>query len=106
MSGDRGTAGVAIDRLAVGECAGKTHAARLAMVMVEQFCATMKLGRIEIFDIGDTFCAAHGGQQLAFWNTHRDERGFATMHIYDMATGGALAPSGGTSRTCVVHDPG
>jgi hypothetical protein len=23
---------------------------------------------------------AHGGQQLAFWNAHHDERGFAPMH--------------------------
>ena len=31
----------------------------------------------EILDIDDTFCAAHGGQQLAFWNAHHDERGLA-----------------------------
>jgi hypothetical protein len=35
-----------------------------------------------ILDIDDTFCAAHGGQQLAFWNAHHNERGFASMHIY------------------------
>jgi hypothetical protein len=29
----------------------------------------------------ESFCAAHGGQQLAFWNAHHDERGFAPMHI-------------------------
>src|SRR5215471_5244594 len=29
---------------------------------------------------------AHGGQQLAFWNAHHDERGFASMHIYDVAS--------------------
>jgi hypothetical protein len=33
-------------------------------------------GKLEILDIDDTFCAAHGGQQLAFWNAHHDERGF------------------------------
>jgi hypothetical protein len=31
---------------------------------------------MEILDIDDTFCAAHGGQQLAFWNAREDERGF------------------------------
>jgi hypothetical protein len=35
-----------------------------------------------MFDIDDSFCAAHGGQQLAFWNAHHDERGFANMHTY------------------------
>jgi hypothetical protein len=39
-------------------------------------------GTLEILDIDDTFCAAHGAQQLAFWNAHHDERGFASMHIY------------------------
>ena len=29
---------------------------------------------------------AHGGHQLAFWNAHHDERGFASMHIYDVAS--------------------
>jgi hypothetical protein len=37
---------------------------------------------MEMFEIDDTFCVAHGGQQLAFWNAHHDERGFAPMHIY------------------------
>jgi hypothetical protein len=41
----------------------------------------------EILDIDDTFCAAHGSQQLAFWNAHHDERGFAPMHIYHIASG-------------------
>jgi hypothetical protein len=29
---------------------------------------------LELLDIDDTFCAAHGAQQLAFWNAHHDER--------------------------------
>jgi hypothetical protein len=28
-----------------------------------------------MFDIDDTFCVAHGGQQLAFWNAHHDDDG-------------------------------
>jgi hypothetical protein len=28
-----------------------------------------------------------GGQQLAFWNAHHDERGSAPMHIYHVASG-------------------
>ncbi len=69
----------------------KTDAARLGVAMIDQFCATVKPGRIEIFDIDDTFCAAHGGQQLAFWNAHHDERGFASMHIYHVASGAPVA---------------
>jgi hypothetical protein len=60
----------------------KTDAARAALAMVDQFCASVTPGEVEMFDIDDSFCAAHGGQQLAFWNAHHDERGFANMHIY------------------------
>jgi hypothetical protein len=89
----------------------KTDAARLAVAMVDQFCATVKPGRVEIFDIDDTFCAAHGYQQLAFWNAHHDERGFATMHIYHVASGAPVAtilrpartPKGTEVRTVIRH---
>jgi hypothetical protein len=64
----------------------KTEAARLCAALLDQFGATVKPRRMEIFDIDDTFCAAHGGQQLAFWNAHHDERGFASMHIYHVAS--------------------
>ena len=64
----------------------KTEAARLSAALLDQFGETVKPGRMEILDIDDTFCAAHGGQQLAFWNAHHDERGFASMHIYHVAS--------------------
>ena len=64
----------------------KTEAARLSAALLGQFGETVKPGRMEILDIDDTFCAAHGGQQLAFWNAHHDERGFASMHIYHVAS--------------------
>src|SRR5262245_4460874 len=64
----------------------KTEAARLTGALVDQFCCSVKPGKEEILDIDDTFCAAHGGQQLAFWNAHHDERGFASMHIYHVAS--------------------
>ena len=71
----------------------------------------MKPGRLEILDIDDTFCAAHGGQQLAFWNAHHDERGFASMHIYHVASGTpvvailrpARTPKGTEVRTVIKH---
>jgi hypothetical protein len=89
----------------------KTDAARVALAMVDQFCATVMPGKVEMFDIDDTFVAAHGGQQLAFWNAHHDERGFATMHIYHVGTGAPVAmilrpartPKGTEVRTVIKH---
>src|SRR5437667_5597925 len=72
---------------------------------------TVTPGRLEILDIDDTFCAAHGGQQLAFWNAHHDERGFASMHIYHVASSTPVAvilrpartPKGTEVRTVIKH---
>ena len=89
----------------------KIEAARLGVALLDQFGVTVKPGRLEIIDIDDTFCAAHGGQQLAFWNAHHDERGFASMHIYHVASGTpvvtilrpARTPKGTEVRTVVKH---
>jgi hypothetical protein len=64
----------------------RTEAARLTAALVDQAGTTVTPGKLEILDIDDTFCAAHGGQQLAFWNAHHNERGFASMHIYHVAS--------------------
>jgi hypothetical protein len=71
----------------------------------------VKPGKLEILDIDDTFCAAHGTQQLAFWNAHHDERGFASMHIYHVTSGtpvvailrAARTPKGTEVRTVIKH---
>jgi hypothetical protein len=89
----------------------KTEAARLSLAMVDQFCETVTPGKVEMFDIDDTFVAAHGGQQLAFWNAHHDERGFATMHVYHVGSGAPVAmilrpartPKGTEVRTVIKH---
>jgi Transposase DDE domain group 1 len=89
----------------------KSEAARLCAALIDQVGATVKAGRQEILDIDDTFCAAHGGQQLAFWNAHHDERGFASMHIYHVASGAPVAailrpartPKGTEVRTVIKH---
>ena len=89
----------------------KTEAAQLAAALLDQFGTTVKPGKQEILDIDDTFCAAHGGQQLAFWNAHHDERGFASMHIYHVASGTPVAtilrpartPKGTEVRTVIKH---
>ena len=69
----------------------KTEAARLSAALLDQFGTSVKPGKLEVLDIDDTFCATHGGQQLAFWNAHHDERGFASMHIYHVASGRPVA---------------
>jgi hypothetical protein len=69
----------------------KTQAARLAAALIDQAGATVRPGKQAVLDIDDTFCTAHGGQQLAFWNAHHDERGFAPMHIYHVASGTPVA---------------
>src|SRR6266446_1811341 len=97
-------------KVAVGRCP-ETEAARLAAALLDQFGTTVKPGKQELLDIDDTFCAAHGGQQLAFWNAHHDERGFASMHIYHVASGTPLAtilrptrtPKGTEVRTVIKH---
>src|SRR3974390_1681364 len=89
----------------------KTEAARLCAALIDQFGPTVRPGKLEILDIDDTFCAAHGGQQLAFWNAHHDERGFAPMHIYHVACGtpvvailrAARTPKGTEGRTVIKH---
>jgi hypothetical protein len=89
----------------------KTEAARLAAALLDQFATTVTPGQLEILDIDDTFCAAHGGQQLAFWNAHHDERGFASMHIYHVTSGTPVAtilrpgrtPKGTEVRTVIKH---
>ena len=89
----------------------KTEAARLSAALVDQAGTAVRPGKQEILDIDDTFCAAHGGQQLAFWNAHHDERGFASMHIYHVASGTpvvtilrpARTPKGSEVRTVIKH---
>ena len=89
----------------------KTEAARVTGALVDQFTASVRPGGEEILDIDDTFCAAHGGQQMTFWNAHEDERGFAPMHIYHVASGTpvvailrpARTPKGTEVRTVVKH---
>ena len=82
----------------------KTEAARLAAALVDQAGTTVKLGKQAILDIDDTFCAAHGGQQLAFWNAHHDERGFASMHIYHVTNGTPVAAILRPVRTPAKHN--
>ena len=86
-------------------------AGRLSAALVDQFTARITPAHRDIFDIDDTFDAVHGGQQLAFWNAHHDERGFAPMHVYHAGTGLPVAailrpaktPNGREVRTVIKH---
>ena len=88
----------------------KTEAGRLSAALLDQFGTTVKPGKLEVLDIDDTFCGAHGAQ-LALWNVHHDERGFASMHIYHVASGTPVAailrpartPKGSEVRTVIKH---
>ena len=89
----------------------KVDAAKLAGALVDQFTARVTPAHRDILDIDDTFNAAYGGQQLAFWNALHDERGFAPMHVYHAGTclpvatilRPAKTPSGREVRTVVKH---
>ena len=89
----------------------KQDAARLAQALVDQFTACVTPAHRDIFDIDDTFDAAHGGQQMTFWNGHHYERGFAPMHVYHAGTGlpvaavlrSAKTPNGREVRTVIKH---
>lgn len=89
----------------------KIDAAKLAGALVDQFTAHVTPAHRDIFDIDDTFNAAYGGQQLAFWNAHHDERGFAPMHVYHAGSGLPVAtilrpaktPGGREVRTVIKH---
>jgi hypothetical protein len=89
----------------------KRDAAKLAGALVDHFAARVTPGHRDILDIDDSFHAAYGSQQLAFWNAHHDERGFASMHVYHANTGlpvatilrSAKTPAGGEVRTVIKH---
>jgi hypothetical protein len=86
-------------------------AGRLCRALVDQFTARNAPSNRDIFDIDDTFDAAHANQQLTFWNAHHDERGFAPMHVYHAASGLPVAtilrpaktPNGREVRTVIKH---
>ena len=48
-------------------------------------------GQRHTLDIDDTFDAAHGQQQLTFWNGFHGERGYAPIHVYEAGSGRPVA---------------
>lgn len=62
-------------------------AIRMAHEMIDLYCDSHAVAPAAItLDIDDTFDAAHGGQQLTFWNGFHGERGYAPIHVYEAET--------------------
>lgn len=89
----------------------RSEALRVTAAPVDHFAETVKPSPRNIFDIDDAFLVAHGGQQMAFWNAHQDERGFAPFLVYHAESGApvvavlrpARTPKGSETRTLVRH---
>jgi hypothetical protein len=86
--------------------------ARMMRAMVDQFLDSFaRAPRQIVLDIDDTLDAAHGGQQLALFNAHHDERCFLPIHIYEALSGKPVAvilragktPAGTEVRTVLKH---
>jgi hypothetical protein len=65
---------------------------RLTHEMIDIYCDSHNAPPAAVtLDIDDTFDAAHGEQQLTFWNGFHGERGYAPIHVYETATGRPVA---------------
>ena len=65
---------------------------RLTHEMIDIYCDSHDAPPAAVtLDIDDTFDAAHGEQQLTFWNGFHGERGYAPIHVYETATGRPVA---------------
>ena len=65
---------------------------RMGREMVDVYCASHDVPPAAVtLDIDDTFDAAHGQQQLTFWNGFHGERGYAPIHVYEAGSGRPVA---------------
>jgi hypothetical protein len=65
---------------------------RIGREMVDIYCASHHAPPAAVtLDIDDTFDAAHGQQQLTFWNGFHGERGYAPIHVYEAGSGRPVA---------------
>jgi len=83
---------------------------KLSYALIDLYCDSYDVPPSSItLDIDDTFDAAHGEQQLSFWNGFHRERGFSPIHVYEAETERPVAfvlrpaktPSGGEARAHV-----
>jgi hypothetical protein len=65
---------------------------RLTYELIDIYCDSYGAPPASItLDIDDTFDAAHGEQQLTFWNGFHGERGYAPIHVYEAETARPVA---------------
>lgn len=65
---------------------------RMSYELIDIYCDSHAAPPAAItLDIDDTFDAAHGVQQLTFWNGFHGERGYAPIHVYEAETGRPVA---------------
>jgi len=65
---------------------------RMTYELIDIYCDSYAVPPATItLDIDDTFDAAHGAQQLTFWNGFHGERGYAPIHVYEAETGRPVA---------------
>ena len=65
---------------------------RLSYELIDLYCDSYAAPPTAItLDIDDTFDAAHGEQQLTFWNGFHGERGYAPIHVYEAETARPVA---------------
>jgi hypothetical protein len=84
---------------------------RMAKAMVDIYCGSFaQVPKRIVLDIDDTFDAAHGTQQLSFFNAHYDERGFQPIVVFDddgrpvtAVLRPAKTPSGVEAATLLRH---
>lgn len=88
MSQDRGPGGAAKAR----RTPDLRTLIRMGREMVDIYCASHDAPPAAVtLDIDDTFDAAHGLQQLTFWNGFYRERGYAPIHVYETGSGRPVA---------------
>ncbi|MGE3740873.1 MAG: IS1380 family transposase [Geminicoccaceae bacterium] len=71
---------------------GPTALKRMMAAMVELFCDSFEeVPRRIVLDIDDTCDPVHGGQQLALFHAHHNERCFLPVHVYEAGSGKPVA---------------
>jgi hypothetical protein len=88
------------------------EAVRMTGALIDQFCVSFGTPPDEIaLDIDDTPDIVYGGQQLAFWNGHHEERCFMPIHVYHVESGKPVVailrtgktPAGQEVKTVIKH---
>jgi len=65
---------------------------RMMAAMVDLFCDSFEqVPRRIVLDIDDTCDPVHGGQQLALFHAHHNERCFLPIHVYEAVSGKPVA---------------